>query len=174
MPYYKRNQKTGLHRVNIPGVGWVTVRPGQPVLDLEGNQADCAPEVFGSQLGNYTQTGAGNKAIQRTQSDSNPPPPPQAAYVLQHKGRGYYDVVNPGNPDKPVNEKSMREPEAKKLLEKLLGEKPELKVEDATTDEGAGGVLECPYDDDGFGKKFDAWEECGACPHNAECKLASE
>jgi hypothetical protein len=36
--------------------------------------------------------------------------------VLQAKGGGWYDVINPDNPDKPLNDKSMRKEEAEQFL----------------------------------------------------------
>jgi hypothetical protein len=163
MANFRRKTKTGTHRVKIPGTGWLTVKPGQPVLDHSGVPVDCSPEVFGSEIDNYVQTGgsvaAGKVAVVEL--------PPQAHYVLQKRGSGaYWDVVNPENPAKPINEKALRKAAAEELLEKLLGEKP-------------GAVaLACPYDTEDdpavFGQDFDAFNECVECKLKAACYTASE
>lgn len=162
MANFRRKTKTGTHRVKIPGTGWLTVKPGQPVLDHSGIPVDCSPEVFGSEIDNYVQTGgsaAGKAAVIEL--------PPQAHYVLQKRGSGaYWDVVNPANPAKPINEKALRKAAAEELLEKLLGEKPE------------AVALACPYDTEEdpavFGQDFNAFNECEGCELKAECQTASE
>jgi hypothetical protein len=163
MANFRRKIKTGTHRVKIPGTGWLTVKPGQPVLDHSGVLVDCSPEVFGSEIDNYVQTGgsvAGGKATVAQV-------PPQAVYVLQKRGSGaYWDVVNPENPEKPINEKALRKAAAEELLEKLLGETPE------------AVALACPYDTEEdpavFGQDFNAFNECEDCELKAECQTASE
>ncbi len=178
MANWKRRVKTGTHRVNIPGTGWLTVKPGQPVLDHNGETVDCEPEVFGSQEENYIQVG-GMPITAKTEAEkAEAKLPPQAAYVLQKRGAAYWDVVNPANPSKPVNDKALRKVEAEALLEKLLGEKPEPQANLGEQEEirvaEAAALLECPYEDDGFGKVFDTFQECDACPINAQCKAAQE
>jgi hypothetical protein len=170
MANFRRKTKTGTHRVKIPGTGWLTVKPGQPVLDHSGVPVDCSPEVFGSEIDNYVQTGgsvaAGKAAVVEL--------PPQAHYVLQKRGSGaYWDVVNPENPEKPINEKALRKSAAEELLEKLLGEKPE-----PQTDEGEGGLV-CPYmnkemQEPMFGRDHEKIDECEECALWSECEVASE
>ena len=179
MANWKRRVKTGTHRVKIPRTGWLTVKPGQPVLDHNGEMVDCEPEVFGSQAENYIQVGGMPITVKTEAEKAEAKLPPQAAYVLQKRGAAYWDVVNPANPEKPINDKALRKPAAEALLEKLLGEKPEpqMDAELGTMDEGVGEdgpALECQYDDDGFGKMFNAWEECADCAINAQCKAAQE
>ena len=174
MANWKRRVKTGTHRVKIPGTGWLTVKPGQPVLDHDGKMVDCEPEVFGTQAENYTQVGGMPITIKSEAEKEEAKLPPQAAYVLQKRGAAYWDVVNPANPSKPVNSKALRKAEAEALLEKLLGEKPEVLTEAPQTQEGGTMVLECPYEDDGFGKVFDSFQECDGCAINAQCKAAQE
>lgn len=166
MPNWKRKIKTGTHRVKIPGIGWLTVKPGQPVLDCSGELVDCGPEVFGSQAENYIQTG-GVLVTNKTDAEKvEAKLPPQAAYIMQKRGAAYWDVVNPDNPGKPINSKALRKAEAELLLEKLLGEKPEMQAKAEAL------ALECPYEDDGFGKMFDSFEECDTCAINTKCKAA--
>lgn len=169
MANWKRRLKTGTHRVKIPGTGWLTVKPGQPVLDQNGEMVDCGPEVFGTQAENYIQVGGMPITIKSEAEKEEARLPPQAAYILQKRGAAYWDVVNPANPEKPVNDKALRKADAEALLEQLLGEKPEPQAE-------AGGdpALECPYEDDGFGKVFDSFQECDGCAINAQCKAAQE
>lgn len=169
MANWKRRVKTGTHRVKTPGTGWLTVKPGQPVLDHNGGMVDCEPEVFGSQAENYIQVGGMPITIKSEAEKEEAKLPPQAAYILQKRGAAYWDVVNPANPDKPVNGKALRKAEAEELLEKLLGEKPEPQAED-----GGDLALECPYEDDGFGNVFDSFQECDGCAINAQCKAAQE
>lgn len=167
MANWKRREKTGTHRVKIPGTGWLTVKPGQPVLDHDKKMVDCGPEVFGTQAENYIQVGGMPITIKSEAEKVEAKLPPQAAYVLQKRGAAYWDVVNPTNPSKPVNGKALRKAEADALLEKLLGEKPEPQAE--APEGGEAPVLECPYEDDGFGKMFNAFEECDDCPVNIQC-----
>ena len=176
MANWKRRVKTGTHRVKIPGTGWLTVKPGQPVLDQNGGMVDCGPEVFGTQAENYIQVGGMPITIKSEAEKEEAKRPPQAAYVLQPRAKGgFYDVVNPANPEKPVNEKALRKAEAEALLEQLLGEKPQPQEELGLTDEGAADLaLECPYEDEGFGKVFDSFQECDGCAINAQCKAAQE
>ena len=178
MAYFRRKTKTGTHRVKIPGTGWLTVKPGQPVLDHSGVPVDCSPEVFGSEIDNYVQTGGsvavGKQAVVEL--------PPQAHYVLQKRGSGaYWDVVNPDNPVKPINEKALRKAAAEELLEKLLEGDKELLAQ--LVKPGADAILgalvpACPYDTEEdpaiFGKDYDAFNECPECPLKAACLLASE
>ena len=171
MANWKRRVKTGTHRFKIPGIGWLTVKPGQPILDQYGEMVDCGPEVFGSEAENYIQVGGLPITVKSEAEKAEAKLSPQAAYVLQKRGAAYWDVVNPANPEKPVNEKALRKAEAEALLEKLLGEKPEPKAE---VPEGNASTLGCPYEDDGFGKVFDTFQECDACPINAQCKAAQE
>ena len=182
MANWKRRVKTGTHRVNIPGTGWLTVKPGQPVLDHNGEMVDCEPEVFGSQAENYIQVG-GMPITAKTEAEkAEAKLSPQAAYVLQKRGAAYWDVVNPANPEKPINDKALRKPAAEALLKKLLGEKPEqlwdaagkVLLEALVPEGGEATALECPYEDDGFGKVFDSFQECDACSINAQCKAAQE
>ena len=170
MAHFKRREKTGTHRVKIPGAGWLTVKPGQPVVDAKGDYVDCDPAVFGSEAENYIQVGGMPITIKSEAEKAEAKLPSQAAYVLQRRAKGsFYDVVNPANPDKPVNGKALRKAEAEELLEKLLGEKPEPQAED-----GGDLALECPYEDDGFGNVFDSFQECDGCAINAQCKAAQE
>lgn len=170
MANWKRRVKTGTHRVKIPGTGWLTVKPGQPVLDHDGKMVDCGPEVFGTQAENYIQVGGMPITIKSEAEKEEAKLPPQATYVLQRRAKGsFYDVVNPANPEKPVNDKALRKADAEALLEQLLGEKPE-----APAAVGGDPALECPYEDDGFGKVFDSFQECDGCAINAQCKAAQE
>jgi hypothetical protein len=178
MANFRRKTKTGTHRVKIPGTGWLTVKPGQPVLDHSGVPVDCSPEVFGSEIDNYVQTGgsvaAGKVAVVEL--------PPQAHYVLQKRGSGaYWDVVNPENPAKPINEKALRKAAAEELLEKLLGGDKELLAQ--LVKPGADAILGalvliCPYEDaeepGSFSRDFDAFNECEGCELKVECQTASE
>ena len=175
MAHFKRREKTGAHRVKIPGTGWLTVKPGQPVLDHDGKMVDCGPEVFGTQAENYTQVGGMPITIKSEAEKEEAKLPPQAAYVLQKRGAAYWDVVNPANPSKPVNGKALRKADAEALLEQLLGEKPEdLEEKEEIRVAEKEAVLECPYEDDGFGKVFDSFQECDTCAINAQCKAAQE
>lgn len=169
MANWKRRVKTGTHRVKIPGTGWLTVKPGQPVLDHDGKMVDCGPEVFETQAENYIQVGGMPITIKSEAEKEEAKLPPQAAYVLQKRGAAYWDVVNPANPEKPVNEKALRKADAEALLEQLLVEKQEPQAPAAETP-----ALECPYEDDGFGKVFDSFQECDGCTINAQCKAAQE
>jgi hypothetical protein len=157
--FYKRNLKTGLHRVKLPGAGWQTIRPGQSVVNHQGVLVDCSPEVFGTQLSNYTLIGGATAGTAKGIMNAGPLPP-QARYEMRHRGRGMYDVVNPDNPDKPMNDKPIRKGLAEELITKLLGEVP------------AVSASECPYEEGGFGKSFDNWTECDACPSRVECAAA--
>lgn len=175
MANWKRRVKTGTHRVKIPGTGWLTVKPGQPVLDDSGSMVDCEPEVFGTQAENYIQVGGMPITVKTEAEKAEAKLPPQAAYVLQRRAKGsFYDVVNPANPEKPVNDKALRKADAEALLEQLLGEKPEVPAEAPQAQEGNASTLECPYEDDGFGKVFDSFQECDACAINTQCKAAQE
>ena len=39
--------------------------------------------------------------------------------VLKARGVGWYDVINPDNPDKPLNDKALRKDEAEKFIDYL-------------------------------------------------------
>ena len=174
MANWKRKIKTGTHRVKIPGTGWLTIKPGQPVLDQNGKSVDCGPECFGSQAENYIQVGGIPITVETEAEKAEAKLPPQAAYVLQKRGAAYWDVVNPANPEKPINDKALRKADAEALLEKLLGEKsePQEEKEELRVAEAAA-LLECPYEDDGFGKVFDTFQECDSCAINTQCKAAA-
>lgn len=40
--------------------------------------------------------------------------------VIVAKGNGFYDVINPDNPDKPLNEKGLRKSKAESFLSELI------------------------------------------------------
>lgn len=174
MANWRRKQKTGLHRVRIPGIGWLTVFPGRPITDQNGALVDCRLEAFGSQADNYEQIGV----VGRSRSHAQSPPvepeeeitaaekvaPPQARYIMAARGDNglWWDVINPANPEKPVNPRGLKKADAEELLASLL--------HNGTSDV----ALECPYEDEGFGKSFDLYEECGQCNIKAECEAALE
>jgi len=152
MANWKRKERTGLHRVYVPGTGWISVKPGQPLLDPHtGELVDCDADVFGTQVDNYEMIG-GEPGPEVTESGL----PSQAEYVLKHRGGGYYDVVNPANPDKPINAKTLRKEEAEGLLQMLL-------------DEGricpAGGQ---------FVEDYGEYDDCETCENRQTCQQGTE
>ena len=111
-------------------VGKAVIRPGNTIY--------CNPKELGE---------AGIKQCELiTQAESAPAAggavekqnaaPPASTLVLKKRDKGgFYDVINPLQPEKPLNDKAMRKEAAEELLKKLTeGEGDPTKVVDETDD----------------------------------------
>lgn len=106
---WRKKAKTGRHTFRIQGTKTTAV-PGDVVECFETDLGSCATQYdcLGSVAGTPEEVSA-----EKPVSDGK-------TLKLVLRGRGYYDIINPDNPDKPLNDKALRKAEAEAILGEML------------------------------------------------------
>lgn len=136
----KRKQDCGIHRVNIPGHGWQSIKPGD-MLPGEHENID----FLGSQKDNYIYI----QGKPEPEPEQPVEPDNDFAMIPQEVSKGKYNIIN-SKTGKAINDGPMTRKQAKQFIS--------LKDD------------ECPLQDGEFGKDFDEFEECGFCLNKELCK----
>lgn len=110
---FRRNANVGNH---------VFKHMGAKMRVPPGGEVTCYPSDLGSHIKNYTVISEQEVTEQEVEVQVEKEPS-IVTLELKSRGRGYYDIVNPDNPDKPYNDKALRKTAAKKLLAELIGER---------------------------------------------------
>jgi hypothetical protein len=97
---------------------------------------------MGSFIDQYKLIGGG---LSITEEDEKP----GKSLIIVAKGRGYFDIINVDNPDKPLNDKGLREGQAKKVLGQMIIDlqKAEEVDEDAPEDSDVAALNDLSWDD---------------------------
>ena len=110
---FRRKAGLGTHRFKSDGA-LLVVRGGGTV--------ECYPHELGSRFVNG-DTGASQYLL--VNPDALPlsaaSRPPRTPEVVPDAARGFYNVVNPDYPDRPLNDKRLRKLQAEEFLKSLVG-----------------------------------------------------
>ena len=109
MKRWRKKAKTGRHTFRFQGVKITTV-PGDVIECFETNLGSCAAE--------YDCLGPVDGAPEEVSAEK--PITDGKTLELVHLGRGYWNIINPDNPDKPLNDKALRKDEAEAILGEML------------------------------------------------------
>ena len=106
---YKKKNSSGMHHASFSEGTLINNQPvkGKQVI-RPGNTVYCLPAELGG-------------AVDMFELLSPRPPepdelPPGSTLELYHRGAGWYDVINPDNPEKPYNDKKLRKKDAEQLI----------------------------------------------------------
>ncbi len=105
---WRRKEKSGRHVMQLNGKK-LTVLPGQVL--------ECTLEKLGSFASKYDDLGLVPGQPVELGAAKSPP----LGFEIISKGSGYFDVINPDNPAKPINAKGLRKDAAEKLIQDLEG-----------------------------------------------------
>jgi hypothetical protein len=155
----RRKTNIGRHRVNIPGKGWISVGPGDMIVDKKGKEIEFEDLSFlGSQIRNYEIIGG----------EGNTPPEQEEqgegkegfSLELQQIGKTKtWNVVNSVT-KKPINEYPLTKKQAQEFFGELMEE--------------ISPPGECPLEDGIFGETWNEFEECVNCPQGKPCEEKAE
>jgi len=120
----RKKRNTGMHVAFLSAGSTVNgelfAKKGRAVL-RPGNTVLCDP----SELGEYGATQfelVGGGAVEVANAENIKNTPPQTSPFIQKRGNsGFYDVINPANPDTPLNVKALRKKEAEAFLADITG-----------------------------------------------------
>jgi len=109
MKRWRKKAKTGRHTFRFQGVK-ITAVPGDVVECFETSLGSCAAE--------YDCLGSISGAPEEIPAEKSVAEGKMLKLV--HLGRGYWNIINPDNPDKPLNDKALRKTEAEAILGRML------------------------------------------------------
>lgn len=114
---WKKKENTGGHTFRWQGK-IVKTKPGDVVecsMDALGaavKKYDCLSEVVGGKHQPVSGDGPVTERQEQEWKALNEP----TGLIIQPKGGGWFDVINPDNPGNPLNDKALRKEEAETLL----------------------------------------------------------
>jgi len=109
MKRWRKKAKTGRHTFRFQGVK-ITAVPGDVV--------ECFETSLGSCVAEYDCLGLVDGALEEVSVEK--PVTEGKMLKLVHLGRGYWNIINPDNPDKPLNDKALRKDEAEAIFGEML------------------------------------------------------
>ena len=119
MKRWKKKPRTGSHYLRIDGV-MTRVRPGETV--------DCTELALGSNIKNYDVViDLPESTVEPIPEETIEPPgtepedapagtPPYVGLEMYDIGGGFWDILNPDNPEKPLNDEPLTLEEAQAFL----------------------------------------------------------
>lgn len=112
---WRKKPRTGRHLLRIDG---------QKVTVLPGGVVTCPASCLGAAIHKYDCLGVvgGEREVIDITNLETEEPQKVKTLLLRPRGRGWFDIVNPDNPTKPLNSKAMKEEEAKEVLGQMLEE----------------------------------------------------
>jgi hypothetical protein len=108
---WRKKEKTGRH---------LFVFQGERKTILPGDFVTCPERALGNQLKHYEKVlPAGTTFIAPIETIIGPPPPIKMPKIVR-VSRGLFNVINPDNPDKPLNSKPLKKVDVEKFVEVFL------------------------------------------------------
>lgn len=129
MQTFKKDAKTGMHKTLLrkgSSVNGTTLEKDTVVVLRPGNTVICDVEDLG--ISGRKQFTLISPALPEE------PEEPQEGLVIAQRSPGYFNVVNPVNPDKPFNDKALRKGAAEELLKELNNPGPPSTGSDTDSD----------------------------------------
>jgi len=121
MQLFRKSRNSGMHKTLLragsqvngqPAEGWVVLRPGNTVL--------CAPADLGKM--GIRQFDSLSPALVEEEPIVETKPVAAKLGIKKREKSNHWDVINPLNPDKPLNAKALSKKQAEELLAQLLDE----------------------------------------------------
>ena len=115
MQLLKKRNGTGMHQTYLSTGSVVrneTLEKRTRVVLRPGNTVLCDPAELGVHgLTQFDHVGPPPEAEPEAAK-----PPQTLPVIVKREKSNYYDIINPTNPDKPLNEKALRKKEAEAML----------------------------------------------------------
>jgi len=107
---WRKKAKSGRHTFSFNG---------KRIVALPGDVVECTEQALGNTARKYECLGPVEDRAEV--EDASPiPAPKQLVLVSVARKRGFYNIINPDNPAKPLNSKPMRKIEAETALDQML------------------------------------------------------